>query len=115
MVSNSGELYIDIEDAKQRLLGNMGLVVKMLQKFVDKPNLSELADAIEKEDYNTAALIAHTIKGVAANLSLKDLYSKSQLLETKLKEGQMDDELYAQLKDSLEKTLEVVQKVISEN
>ena len=111
----SSEIYIDIEDAKQRLLGNMGLVVKMLQKFVDKPNLSELADAIEKSDYNTAALVAHTIKGVAANLSFKDLYNKAQLLETSLKEGQMDEALYSQVKDSLEKTIEAAQKVISEN
>lgn len=53
------------------------LVKRFLPMFLRDPSFSELTDALENDDVNTAFRAAHTLKGVSANLSLSQLNKAS--------------------------------------
>ena len=114
-MENTRETYLNITEALGRLMGNNTLYIRMLKSFVNKSNFAELTDALEKADFQTATLHAHTIKGVAANLSFPDLYQKMQILEGQLKSGQTEGFSYAEAKISIENTLQHINAVIAEN
>jgi HPt (histidine-containing phosphotransfer) domain-containing protein len=84
------EAYINMADGVKRVANNKTLYVRLLKNFVAKPHIQELLAAVGSGDFKTAALEAHTIKGVAANLSFPELYAVMQTLESALKEGQTE-------------------------
>ena len=58
-------LGADLEDAMRRFQGNEALYKRLLLKFPDQA---------AKENYDKALENVHTMKGLAANLSLSNLY-----------------------------------------
>ena len=63
-------ILIDIEDGVKRVMNNRKLYVKLLNKFKDGTNLNDLESGLAAGDMEKAQTAAHTIKGLAANLSL---------------------------------------------
>jgi len=76
----------DYEDVLSRL-GKEERVLKYINKFAESTDMQELCQAIEAEDWELAFRMAHTIKGVAANLGFTDLFSKSAVLCDSLRAG----------------------------
>ncbi len=112
----SGEIdYIDIEEGLKRVLGNKNLYIKLLKKFKDETDLTGLVDAISNNDLSVAREKAHTIKGIAANLSLKKLFLETQELESRIKEGIADQVMMESLKNTFGETIKKIEKVIEEN
>ena len=105
---------IDVNDAMSRLGGNKKLYVMLLKKFDGKTMLDDLINKIKKGDSEAAAAQAHTIKGLAANLSLKDLKSRAEDIELKIKGGEKDIDT-SEIEQSLNKTLETVNEWIEQN
>ena len=68
------ELGIDIKEALERFMNNKDLYKRMLLKF--PPNVEKLPvlSFIDAGDNATALANAHTLKGVAGNLSLTPLF-----------------------------------------
>ena len=65
-----------------RRLPSRQLVEKFARKFPEDPSYAELIDAVVAGDRDTAFRAAHTLKGVAANLSFSRLCaSAGQLTE----------------------------------
>lgn len=62
----------DYENAINRFK-NEALIKRFLPMFLNDPSFSELKDALENGDVQTAFRAAHTLKGVCANLSLAKL------------------------------------------
>lgn len=60
-----------------RLMGNDERIIKYLKIFQRDPNFDSLCNAIEQSDFKTAFNAAHTLKGVALNLSLTSLAEKT--------------------------------------
>ncbi|MDR1217958.1 MAG: Hpt domain-containing protein, partial [Oscillospiraceae bacterium] len=89
-----------------RVGGNMGLYKKLLIRFVEANYTDSLAAEIESGNIEGAANMAHTIKGVSANLSLPEVNTVSAALESALKNGQPYDELCAKLKVASAATIE---------
>jgi len=88
---NTGEPLltgINIKDALERI-GDRELFRKILLKF--KENHSNVSDeinvALKNGDTELALRLAHTIKGVAGNISAHDLYKAALELETGLRQG----------------------------
>ncbi|MCL2083798.1 MAG: Hpt domain-containing protein [Oscillospiraceae bacterium] len=79
---------VDVEGALRRLRGNTKLYAKLLGQFLGGSDLAELRDAIDGGDAKAAAKAAHTIKGVAANLSAVDIQNRVIELEASLKEAE---------------------------
>ena len=77
-------IYINAEEGKKRVMNNVKLYVKLLTKFKSDTNLEELYSFVETQDWEKAQVSAHTIKGVAANLSLIELFNQSLDMETQI-------------------------------
>jgi len=66
---------VDIVALKQRCLGNLALVERILKKFTTQLNcdLAELEKAARIGDAESFALVAHRIKGMSANVEAREL------------------------------------------
>ena len=69
---------IDVEDAVRRFMGKEELMMKFLLRFGQDPNFGLLRQALEEGDTARAYEAAHTLKGVAGNLSLRVVFARSR-------------------------------------
>jgi len=79
--------YIDSDDALKRIGGNEGLYKKLLARFVEGNYLDMLCNAVDSGDAEESVRMAHTLKGVSANLSLVKVKTISTELEQEIKNG----------------------------
>ncbi len=80
---------IDIAGGLKRVAGNQKLYRSLLEQFVAKQAdaSSQIADALEKNDRALAERLAHTVKGVAANLGMSLTQEAAGKLEKGLRES----------------------------
>ncbi|MDM8515186.1 response regulator [Desulfobacterales bacterium HSG16] len=73
----------DIQAGIKRIGGEGDLFLKIVKGFYDEnKNFSfSFKDLIEKEKYDDARIMAHSIKGAAGNISAKDLENAARVLE----------------------------------
>jgi len=105
-------VYINEEDGLKRMMNNGGLFSKLLIKFKNDTNMEAVEAAFGKEDLENAKTSAHTLKGLAANLSLMELYKQVLELENQLKAGTFNSDQLALVKDVYSQTLIETDKVI---
>ena len=103
--------YIDIDDALKRVGGNKGLYVKLLGRFIDGKHMEALESAISSGNAEEASHLAHTLKGVSANLSLMKLAAISADIEQVLKASGDHSALLAELKLAYEATVGKIAEV----
>jgi HPt (histidine-containing phosphotransfer) domain-containing protein len=108
-------VYLNEEEGKKRVMNNAKLYVKLLTKFKADTNLDELGAAAGAQDWEKAQAAAHTLKGIAANLSLTELYKQSLDVETQIKEKSLKNESFESLKNCFAVTLTEIDKVIARN
>lgn len=68
-------LGADVDDGLARCMNNKSLFERLLKKVPDNIEKLEVLSFIDAGDYATAFSNAHTIKGVAGNLSLTPLFT----------------------------------------
>jgi HPt (histidine-containing phosphotransfer) domain-containing protein len=107
--------FIDLEDGLKRVMNNKAFFIKMLGKFKNDPNYKNMEDALAANDYEKAQVAIHTLKGLAGNLSLTELFKQSRETETQIKAKSVTPEQLGVLKDVYTQTLAEVEKVITEN
>jgi HPt (histidine-containing phosphotransfer) domain-containing protein len=102
--------YLDAGKALERIRGNTKLFKLLLSTFLkDTPaQFAQLKGEIEANDREAAARTVHTIKGVAANLSMMTLYELSPALEALLKTDSDAADALANYSSVYEKTVEAV-------
>lgn len=76
----------DYEGVVSRLC-NEKLVERFVLKFLKDESYAQLCDFLQKEDYNEAFRMAHTLKGVSQNLGFTRLYEASHELTEQLRGG----------------------------
>ena len=108
-------VYVDFDGGVKRVMNNAKLYVKLLTKFKNDTKLDDLETAIAEGDLDKAKAAAHTLKGVAANLSLEELFKQSVELETQIKAGAADPNKMETVKTVFATTLQEVDKVIAEH
>jgi HPt (histidine-containing phosphotransfer) domain-containing protein len=99
------EQYVDVEDALKRVCGSKALYKKLLGKFKTTVQMEQLLQEVASGDLEAAAKTVHSIKGVAANLSLKAAYEKCVEAEANLKQGVAKEEDLTELKDIVDTTI----------
>jgi len=97
--------YIDKESALKRVGGSEALYKKLLGKFVEGNYQAQLEALIAANDVPGATAQAHTIKGVAANLSLMEINAVALKLEQSLKNGEDTGTLVSDLRDATDATI----------
>jgi two-component system, sensor histidine kinase and response regulator len=104
---------IDVESALKRMMGNRKLFEKLLRDFTNnnKDTVEQVRNAINTNDLTSAQRIAHTLKGVAGNLSATEVYSAAQDLEEALRQKEQ-----SRIEGALErlgKSLQVVAEAVT--
>lgn len=95
-----------------RRLCNENLVKKFVRKYQDDPTCTELHNAVEQQDWETAFRGAHTLKGVAQNLGFDRLFEVSFALTEALRGAKpLEDK---SLLEAVEKENAATLKAISE-
>lgn len=102
------ELGANVEEGLNRFMNKSELYAKMLLKL--PPNLEklEVLPYMESGDYQTALANAHTIKGVAGNLSVTPLYTYYTKIVDLLRADKPDE-----AKQLLLEVLPIQEKVVS--
>ena len=106
-------VYIDEEDGKKRVMNNGKLYAKLLTKFKNDTRLDDLIASVEAQEFEKAQAAAHAIKGIAANLSLTELFDQALNLETQIKGGSVNPGSLESLKTCFAETVVQVEKVIA--
>ena len=91
--------YVDVKDALKRIGGSMDLYKRLLAQFTGGNHIDPLEEALNTGAMEEASRLIHTLKGVAANLSLVKLSTVSAELEHKVKNGADHSETFQQLKN----------------
>jgi HPt (histidine-containing phosphotransfer) domain-containing protein len=107
-------IYINVEEGTKRVMNNTKLYVKLLTKFKDDPSLKDLDAALTAGEMGKAQNAAHTLKGLAANLSLIELFNQSLELETQIKAGSFNPDQLAAVKNTYTQTISEADKVINQ-
>ena len=81
---------IDYVDAMDRFGDNAELYERLALKYLDDGHLVALQAAMEAKDYSEGYSQAHALKGVAGNLSFKDLYECASLVSDALYAGEYE-------------------------
>ena len=105
---------IDVQDALKRVMNNGKLYAKLLTKFKGDTNLKELEEALAAENLENAKSSVHTLKGLAANLSLVELHKQCLEMENQIKANTINPGQLDEVKKAFSVTLEEVDKVIKQ-
>ena len=108
-------VYIDIADGVKRVMNNTKLYFKLLAKFKEETNLDELEAALAAGEMEKAQNASHTLKGVAGNLSLAELFKQCLELENQIKAKAPSPAQIETVKDVFAATLQEVDKVVAEH
>ena len=71
VLENAG---VDSNAAINRFCGNLDMYQKFLFKFLDDKSYENLMSAIEANDFDSAILHVHSLKGVSGNLGLTRIF-----------------------------------------
>ena len=108
-------VLINEEEGVKRVMNNAKLYTKLLTKFKADTNLNDLVTFAGAQDWEKAQTAAHTIKGIAANLSMTELFNQSLDIETQIKGKALKPESLENLKNCFTKTLAAVEEVIAKH
>jgi HPt (histidine-containing phosphotransfer) domain-containing protein len=106
-------VYINEEEGKKRVMNNGKLYAKLLGKFKADTNIEELPQYVESQEWDKAQAAVHTIKGIAANLSLTELFSQSLDVEAQIKGKSLKGESLENFKACHAETVKLAEEVIN--
>ena len=106
-------IYLNEADALKRLGGNKNLYLKLLKSFLGDGSYRNLCQYIADGDRENAKMAAHTLKGLAGNLSLVALSEEAAAIDHALKEGLIGPEALAGLADAMKETVDAIEKLIA--
>jgi len=107
-------IYVNTEDGLKRLMNNTKVYIKVLGKFKDDDSFKIFETAMAEGDMEKAKVAVHTLKGLAANLSLTELAKQALELELQMKGGYVDLNQATTVKNVYYQTLIEAEKVIAQ-
>ena len=83
---------VNIEKGLKTVIGNEKLYRKLLGQFFESNRnvVPEIKNTLKAGDMETAARLAHTVKGVSGNLGAEELFPVAGALEKAIKQGETD-------------------------
>ena len=103
---------VDINDALKRVGGNMDLYKRLLNTFTGGDHINPLEEALSTGAIEDASRLAHTLKGVASNLSLIKLTAVATELEHKIKSGMDHSACLNELKQAYYDTSQAIAEIV---
>lgn len=109
------EEIIEVEAVKERFMGNYNMFSMYLFQFAEGALFQSLQEVLKNGTVEEAFDVAHDMKGVVLNLSLKQLECPMLLIVNSLRSGKLPDEaVWNALVDGYEKTVTCIQKIKEE-
>ena len=103
---------VDVKDALSRIGGSMDLYKRLLNQFTGGDHIDPLEEALNTGAMEDASRMIHTLKGVAANLSLIKVSKLSGELEHKIKNELDHSEVFADLKHAYLETSQAIAEIM---
>lgn len=100
---------INYADLMQRFCGNESMMERFLKSFLADENYDHIISAYDKKEYELLLSSAHTLKGVAGNLSMEALFEACDHVVSDLRQNNLE-----QLPQHVEK-LKTAYEQIQEN
>ncbi|MCI9627825.1 MAG: Hpt domain-containing protein [Eggerthellaceae bacterium] len=99
---------IDYLDAMDRMDNDRDLYKMLALKYLDNSKYTDLVAALEVEDFDEAYKAAHSLKGVAGNLSFSKLFDVAASMSEALFQGeyQAAEKMLPDLSDANDKVIE---------
>ena len=116
MAEHNGKptLYMDQAEGLRRVMNNVKLYIKLLNKFRVDMKVDDLVAAASAGDYENARILVHTLKGTSANLSLTELFKQSIEVETQIKNKALNPEALERIKVCFDETLDAIDRFIKQ-
>jgi len=105
-------VYINVNEGLNRVMKNTTLYTKLLKKFINEDHFGGVDSAFTENDAEKAKNAVHTLKGLAANLSMTELYKQLVELEAQLKAGNVDTARLDEVKKIFALTITEADKVV---
>lgn len=84
---------LDVRAGLKRVLGKEDLYLSMLTKFLNGQQhvIASMQQSLQTKDWPTLERIAHTLKGLAANIGAQHIADKASLVESAAKQENIDE------------------------
>lgn len=104
------EMGSDFKTAVAHMGGSEKMLAKFVRKFPNDATAAGLFDAFEKQDWETAFRMAHTLKGLCLNLGLDKLRKSSEELTESLRNTVADNapQLLEQVRSDYDMTIRIL-------
>ncbi len=112
-LAGADKSILDYESGIHRFMNNEKLFQKFLLKFLDDKSFERMKEAVIRQDCEQGFKEAHTLKGVAANLSFTELTEISSELTELLRAGKLAEaaQKLPELEKAYERVVGFLQKV----
>lgn len=112
-LKNIDKTILDYEDVMARFMDNEMLLRRVLQKFAQDTSAARLKEALEQKDVEQAFREAHTLKGLAANMSMVELtQAASEMTELlRAKDYEAAVEKMPVLEETYQRVMEIVKNI----
>lgn len=108
------EFYISIGEDFNEMVNryfSIDRVKKYALMFLKDESYPNLVKMLNEKDYETAFRMAHTLKGVSANLGFNKLFEVSSALTEVLRHKEYDADLNKYLKDIEKEYIPIIEKL----
>lgn len=101
---------VDTEGALRRFGGNSAMYERFLKKFLTDHTFSQVTDAFETGNKETALSAVHTLKGVTANLGMDKLFGISAEMVNLIRADKYEEAAghYSRLKEAYEEICGII-------
>jgi two-component system sensor histidine kinase/response regulator len=91
---------VDTRDGLARVAGNHKLFLKLLRQFVEQQGsaVGQIAEALKNGSTEVAERMAHTLKGVAANLGVREVPSAAGAVEKLIRDRARSEDVSSSLR-----------------
>jgi CheY-like chemotaxis protein len=107
---------MDVDSGLQRIAGNKRLYRDLLSQFVVRQQSigNRIKEALETGDHNQAERLAHSLKGVAGNLGINQIFVLAGTLESAIRESPAGTKgLIEELTSALDRQIRAIRAALS--
>jgi signal transduction histidine kinase/HPt (histidine-containing phosphotransfer) domain-containing protein len=105
--------FIDVTAGLARIRNNKKLYATMIKSFKKNDFFDEISQAVQNNDAEKAQYSAHTLKGVAGNLSLTKIYEIIVPIEAEMKHGEFPAGGLGELESAVQTTREYIDRLLA--
>jgi HPt (histidine-containing phosphotransfer) domain-containing protein len=104
---------LDVADGLSRVMNNKRLYLRLLASFSGPKLAGDILVAVEGGDCAKVQQTAHTLKGVSANLGLKELAAISLQIETRARAGEEAVDILPALDQEVTAAMAAIERLLA--